>query len=93
MIHEISAEKLKRADDLEELEQIVKETEGELSDYREDIVRTDNKNKEFNARLDELREKISRGNTESERILAERNGVLNLASHIKEELAKAEEEL
>ena len=90
---DISAEKLKLQDDLDELTQIVKETEGELSDYREDIVRSDNKNKEFNAKLDELREKISKGNTESERILAERNGVLNLASHIKDELSKAEEEL
>ena len=93
LIHEISAEKLKLEDDLEELSQIVKETEGELSDYREDIVRSDNKNKEFTAKLDELRDEISRGNTESERILAERNGVLNLASHIKDELSKAEAEL
>ncbi len=93
LIHDISADKLKLQDDLEELGQIVKETEGELSDYREDIVRSDYKNKEFNAKLDELREKISKGNTESERILAERNGVLNLAAHIKEELSKAQQEL
>ncbi len=92
-IGDISTEKLRLEDDLEELVTIAKETEGELSDFRDDILKSDNIAKEFNDKLDILRDRISAMRTESERILAERNGVMQLASHIKEEIARKEYDL
>ncbi|MCQ2527553.1 MAG: chromosome segregation protein SMC [Saccharofermentans sp.] len=89
-LHEISEEKLRLEDDLEELLLISKETEGELADFREDIEKNSNISREFNERIDKLRDAISEAQTASERILAERNGVLNLASHIKEQLSSHE---
>ncbi|MBR1797096.1 MAG: chromosome segregation protein SMC [Clostridiales bacterium] len=85
-LHQISVDKLRLEDDIAEYEQIIKEIENEISDTREDIDRSDVAAKEFNEKLDKLREKITEAKTSSERILAERNGVLDLASHIKEEL-------
>ena len=85
-LHQISVDKLRLEDDIAEYTQIIKEIENELTDYREDIDKSDNAAKEFNEKLDKIREKISEGKTVSERILAERNGVIELASHIKEEL-------
>lgn len=86
-LHQISVDKLRLEDDVAEYSQIIKEIDNELSDYREDVDRSDNAAKEFNDALDKIKEKISEGKTSSERILAERNGVIDLASHIKEELS------
>ncbi|MBP5180200.1 MAG: chromosome segregation protein SMC [Clostridiales bacterium] len=85
-LHQISVDKLRLEDDIAEYGQIIKEIENELSDYRDDIDKSDNAAKEFNEKLDKIREKISEGKAASERILAERNGVIELATHIKEEL-------
>ena len=85
-LHQISVDKLRLEDDIAEYSQIIKELENEIADYRENVDENDSKTREFNENLDKIREKISEGKTASERILAERNGVLNLASHIKEEL-------
>ena len=85
-LHQISVDKLRLEDDIAEYTQIIKELQNEISDYHDSIDANDSKTKEFNEKIDKLREKISEGKTNSERILAERNGVLNLASHIKEEL-------
>lgn len=92
-IEQISASKIKLEDDLEELLLISQETENELADFREDIARTDNISREYNARLDELRERISAEQTASERVLAERNGKMSLAGHIKEEIGRRLEQL
>lgn len=86
-LHQISVDKLRLEDDIAEYSQIIKELENEISDYKENIDKNDLETRDFNEKLDKLREQISEGKTASERILAERNGVLNLASHIKEELA------
>ena len=92
-IEEISAQRIQIEDDLEELLQISKETEIELADFRDDVAKNDNITKEFNAKLDELRDKIAEEQTASERILAERNGKINLAGHIKEEITRRTEQL
>lgn len=85
-LHQISVDKLRLEDDIAEYSQIIKELENEIADYRENIDENDTKTREFNEKLEKIREKISEGKTASERILAERNGVLDLASHIKDEL-------
>lgn len=85
-LKQISTDKLRLEDDIAEYEQIIKEIENELIDYKEDVDKSDEAAKEFNSKLDSIRDKISEGKTNSERILAERNGVMNLASHINDEL-------
>ncbi|MCR5200257.1 MAG: chromosome segregation protein SMC [Saccharofermentans sp.] len=85
-LHQISVDKLRLEDDIAEYTQIIKEIENEIADYRDNIDKNDNETREFNEKLDKLREKITEGKTASERILAERNGVLDLASHIKDEI-------
>lgn len=85
-LHQISVDKLRLEDDIAEYSQIIKELENEIADHRENIDENDTKTREFNEKLEKIREKISEGKTASERILAERNGVLDLASHIKDEL-------
>ncbi len=85
-IHELSNDKLRIEDDLEELRQIAKETEGDLDDFREDIVKSDNLAKEFSEKLESLREKISECNNISDRLLAQRNGVMDLARHMKSQI-------
>ena len=85
-LHQISVDKLRLEDDIAEYAQIIKEIENEISEYKDSIDKSDNEAREFNEKLDKLREKITEGKAASERILAERNGVLDLASHIKEEI-------
>ena len=92
-LHQISVDKLRLEDDIAEYTQIIKEIQAELSDYRENVDKGDSAVREFTEQLDKLREKISESKTASERILAERNGVLNLASHIKEELSSRKKNL
>ena len=85
-LHQISVDKLRLEDDIAEYTQIIKEIDREISEYKESVDRSDNESKNFSEKLENLREKISACKTASERILAERNGVLDLASHIKDEL-------
>ena len=85
-LHQISVDKLRLEDDIAEYTQIIKEIENEIADFRDNIDKSDSEAREFNEKLDNLREKITEGKTNSERILAERNGVINLAVHIKEEI-------
>ncbi|MBR3532895.1 MAG: chromosome segregation protein SMC [Clostridiales bacterium] len=92
-LHEISSEKLRLEDDIAEYTQIIKEINNEITDVRENIGISDKQSKEFNDELDRLRDRISESKTTSEKILAERNGVLNLASHIKEELESRKKNL
>lgn len=92
-LHQISVDKLRLEDDIAEYSQIIKELENEISDYKENIDKNDAETREFNEKLDKIREKITEGKTASERILAERNGVLDLASHIKDELTQRKKSL
>ncbi len=85
-LHQISVDKLRLEDDISEYTQIIKEIENEIADFKDNIDKSDNEAREFNEKLDKLRESITEGKTNSERILAERNGVINLAAHIKEEI-------
>lgn len=93
LIHELSSDKLKIMDDLEELKQIAKETEGDIDDYKEDILKSDNKTKQFTEELEMLKDKITASNGVSERLLAERNGVMDLARHMKNQLDSCKSEL
>ncbi len=92
-IHELSSEKIRLEDDLEELKQIAKETSDDLEDYREDILKSDNKTKAFTEKLDSLKDKIAESNGISERLLAERNGVMDLARHMKSQIDSCKESL
>jgi len=92
-LKEISTDKIRLEDDLEELKQISKETEDEIEDFKDDILKNDNASKEFTSKLDELREKITEATLNAERIIAERNGILEVAGHINGEIKNREEEL
>jgi len=83
LLKKISTDKLRLEDDLEELKRIEQELSNELSDFKEDSKSGDIKAAGFTARLDEIRDKIAELTSNSERLLAERNGVINLADHIK----------
>ena len=86
MIGKISTEKLRLEDDLEELGRIEQELNNELTDFKEDSKSGDEKAARFNEKMNEIRDKISELSVNSERLLAERNGVLNLAEHIKTQI-------
>ena len=88
MITSISQDRLRAVEDLEELNLIAGETESELDDYRESIVKKDNASKDYTEKLEALRESISEAKTAAERIIAERNGQLQMAELIKSELDK-----
>ena len=84
----ISSDRLRVVDDLEELKLIADETETALADFRESIVKNDNESKDFGEKLEKLREDITEAKTSAERIIAERNGQLQMAELIKSEMEK-----
>ena len=92
-LKQISSDKLRIEDDVSEYEQIIREIENELIGIRDNADRSGSKAKEFNEKLDRIREQISESKTNSERILAERNGILNLASRISDEIKTHKDEL
>ncbi|MBO7426158.1 MAG: chromosome segregation protein SMC [Clostridiales bacterium] len=89
----ISKDKLKMADDLEEAKLVFEETEQHLSELREDILQSDSESKSFTEQLDKLRDEISESVSKTERLIAERNGVLQLAEILKREKSSYEENL
>ena len=93
LLKKISTDKLRLEDDLEELRRIEQELGNELSDFKEDSKSGDIKAEGFTARIGELRDKLSELSSGSERLLAERNGVLNLADHIKTQIDAVNEEI
>ena len=86
LLKKISTDKLRLEDDLDELRRIEQELGNELTDFKEDSKSGDLKAAGFTAKLDEIRDKMSDMSSQSERLLAERNGVLNLADHIKTQI-------
>ena len=87
---ELSSQKIRLQEDIEELETIISETTAELTDFREDIEKNDTKAKEFTGKLDKLRDLIAEGRSARDSILAERNGVMALAEHIRSEMNRKE---
>lgn len=92
-IKEISTNRLKLIDDLEELKLIAGEIEGDLDDARADIIKSDSESKEFNENLDRLRDAINEAKTNAEKVLTDRNGKLEMARIYKGEATKREESL
>ncbi|SCW27077.1 condensin subunit Smc [Ruminococcaceae bacterium YRB3002] len=86
LLKKISTEKLRLEDDLEELGRIEQELGNELFSFTEDSKSGDEKVQEFSERLDGIKDEMADITSKSERLLAERNGVIKLADHIKEQI-------
>ena len=89
-ISSLSKDKIRLEEDIEELVRIESEIEDELAEYKDSIEEGDAKAKEFNDKLNELREKETEFVTLTDRKIAERNGVLNLADHIKGQIKQTD---
>ncbi|MBO4637461.1 MAG: chromosome segregation protein SMC [Clostridiales bacterium] len=89
-IEELSSQKIRLQEDIEELETIISEVAAELTDYREDIEKNDTRAREFTEKLDKLRDQISEGRSARDSILAQRNGIMALADHIRSEIHRKE---
>ncbi len=89
----ISKDKLKMADDLEEAKLVFDETEQDLSELRENILQSDSESKSYTEKLDKLRDDIAESVSKTERLIAERNGELQLADILKREKSSYEENL
>ena len=86
LLKQISTDKLRLEDDLEELGRIENDINNELEDKRESSKSQDAKAQGFTEKLDKIRERLSELSSLSERLIAERNGVLNLAEHIQSQI-------
>ena len=89
-ISTISKDKIRLEEDIDELVRIESEIEDELADFKDSIEESDAKTKEFNDKLNALREKESEFVSLTDRKIAERNGVLNLADHIKGQIKQTD---
>jgi len=89
-ISTLSKDKIRLEEDIDELVRIEGEIEDELAEYKDSIEEGDAKAKEFNDKLNELREKETEFVTLTDRKIAERNGVLNLADHIKGQIKQTD---
>ena len=82
-LSDMSKEKIKTEEDIEEYESIETEIEDSLTGFKETIAKRDEINEEYKAKIDSVRDKEAEITAQAARLLAERNGVLDLASHIK----------
>ncbi len=82
-LSDMSKEKIKTEEDIEEYESIETEIEDSLAGFKETIAKRDEINEEYKAKIDSVRDKEAEITAAAARLLAERNGVLDLASHIK----------
>ena len=82
-LSDMSREKIKTQQDIEEYESIETELEDSLAGFKETIAKRDEINEEYKARIDSVRDEEAKIAAEAARLLAERNGELDLASHIK----------
>lgn len=92
-VEQTSKEKLKLSDDSEELSLVISETEDELEDYRDSIEENGSIGKEFTDRIEDIKNQITQSTVQVERILAERNGVLQLTEVLQREKSGHEENL
>ena len=86
---ELSKEKIVSEDDLEELNLVIGETEDSITDLRENILKSDSDNKSFREKLDSVRDELNAAISDAEKVIAERNGLLN----VKEVLLRQKESL
>lgn len=89
-IEDISKQRLELMEDQDESKLIIDEIENELSDYRDDILKGDKKNKKAYDRIEALKEQINESKLTSERLIAARNGVIDLSSMISRERSNFE---
>ncbi|MBP5655932.1 MAG: chromosome segregation protein SMC [Clostridiales bacterium] len=82
-LSDMSKEKIKTQEDIEEYESIETELEDSLAGFKETIAKRDEINEEYKAKIDSVRDKEAEITAKAAQLLAERNGVLDLASHIK----------
>ena len=80
---EISGNKLRMTEDLEELEAIEKEIESDLEDFKDSVAEIEERSKAFADKTKELTDRLSAAVALSERKITERNGAIDLAEHIK----------
>ncbi|MBO4408713.1 MAG: chromosome segregation protein SMC [Clostridiales bacterium] len=85
-LNQISKEKLRIEDDNEELQLIANEINNTIVDFKEDMVKGEGRSKEISDNLDKIKNDIMTKSTEVQRLIAERNGILELAKHIKGEI-------
>ncbi|MCR4689211.1 MAG: chromosome segregation protein SMC [Saccharofermentans sp.] len=81
-INTCSKDKIRLEEDIDELTRIEEEIADQLEEYRESIEEGDVALKEFNAKIDKIRQQINDAVSSAERKIAERNGILELAKHI-----------
>ncbi|MBP5262284.1 MAG: chromosome segregation protein SMC [Clostridiales bacterium] len=93
LLNKISTEKLRLEDDIEELGRIEKEISNELDDIQQDSKSGDDKVAGFTSQLDDIRDKLAEMSATSERLLAERNGEITLADHIKTQIDMNDQEI
>ncbi|MCQ2534484.1 MAG: chromosome segregation protein SMC [Clostridia bacterium] len=92
-IESVSKQRLEYIDDKEESSLVVGEIENELSDYREVITKGDTKNKASIDKMDKLKEEINDSKLVMERLIAARNGIMELTGVISREKKNFEENL
>ena len=80
---EISGNKLRMTEDMEELEAIEKEIESDLEEYKDSVAEIEERSKAFAEKTQELTDRLSAAVALSERKITERNGCIDLAEHIK----------
>ncbi len=80
---EISGNKLRMTEDMEELETIEKEIESDLEEYKDSVAEIEERSKAFADKTKELTDRLAAAVALSERKITERNGAIDLAEHIK----------
>ena len=90
---EISGGKLRMTEDMEELEAIEKEIGSDLEEFKDSVAEIEERSKEFADKTNELSEKLAAAVSLSERKITERNGCIDLAEHIKGQIAEVKESI
>lgn len=80
---EISESRLRMTGDMEELEAIEKEIESELAEFEDSVAEIEERSKAFAEKTQSLTDALAAAVALSERKITERNGILDLAEHIK----------
>lgn len=86
-VDSMSKEKLKLSDDLEEANLVYEETEAELNSLRENILQNDSETKSISQKLDDIRARISECGSNAEKLITERNGIIQMSEILKRERA------
>ncbi len=81
-IEEVSKQRLEMIDDQEESKTVIGEIENDLTDYRASILKGDSKNKKSLDYIEKLKTDINDSKMKSERLIASRNGIIDLTTVI-----------